>query len=715
MPKHDEILSAARERMSLCVDSESTNRTNALDDLNFLAGEHWPAEAKRQRDSEGRPCITVNKLPAFLRQVTNDQRQNTPGIKVHPVDGGADVETAEVLQGMIRHIEYDSNADVAYDTAVNSAAACGIGYFRILTDYESPDSFNQIIRFRRERNALNVYIDPYSREPDGSDMRFAFITDTMSKEEFKRQYPDAKATDGLTLAGIGDSATHWMPEGQVLVAEYYWVDEKRATLVQLSNGATAYKQDAGEDELTLAGLQIVAERETTRKTIRWAKITGCDVLAESEVPCDWIPVFPVYGEELDVGGKVVRKGMVRDAKDPSQMYNYWITSATEEVALRPKIPFIGAEGQFEVDKTKWATANARSYPYIQYKPVTVNGQIAPAPQRQAMADIPMGALAMLSHAADDIKATTGIHDASLGARGNETSGRAILARQREGDLSNFHFTDNLNRSVRHAGRCIINMIPRIYDTPRVVRIRGEDESMSSAPVNQPELDPETGIERILNDLSIGKYDVTVTAGPSYTTQRQEAAEGMSQLAQAYPPLMQAAGDLVVGSMDWPGADDIAERLKRTIPPQIVGQEDEGQEIPPQIQVQMMEMRQALEQAQQQLQEAESGLTKAKIDADSRVAVAQINAQSRQDVEELKGMVQMLLQSMTPPPQLTAAAYRNGPESPPPQTAPAQPIQPSSPPQAGFLMPEAQVSAPLGAPFATSGAPIPDDDPMRIEQ
>lgn len=714
MPKQDEILSAARERMSLCVDSESTNRTNALDDLNFLAGEHWPAEAKRQRESEGRPCITVNKLPAFLRQVTNDQRQNTPGIKVHPVDSGADVETAEVLQGMIRHIEYDSNADVAYDTAVNSAAACGIGYFRILTEYESPDSFDQVIRFRRERNALNVYIDPYSREPDGSDMRFAFITDTMSKDEFKRQYPKATATDGMALAGIGDSAGHWMPEGQVLVAEYYWIDEQPAKLMLLSDGSTVYEKDLNTEGLAASGVSVVNERSTTRRVVRWAKITGCDVLAEAEIPCYWIPVFPVTGEELDVGGKVVRKGMVRDAKDPSQMYNYWITSATEEVALRPKIPFIGAEGQFEVDKAKWATANARSYPYIQYKPVAVGGQIAPPPQRQAMADIPVGALAMLSHASDDIKGTTGIHDASLGARGNETSGRAILARQREGDLSNFHFTDNLNRAVRHAGRCIIDMIPKIYDTPRVVRIRGEDESMSAAQINQLEIG-EDGIQRVLNDLSVGRYDVTVSAGPSYTTQRQEAAEGMSQLAQAYPPLMQAAGDLVVGNMDWPGADDIAERLKRTIPPQIVGQDDEGQPIPPEVQAQMQQMQQMLEQAQQQLQEAQSGVAKARIDAESRVAVAQINAQSRQDVEELKGMVQMLLQRMAPPPALTAAAYRSGPESPPPMEAPIPPTQPNNPPPAGFLMPEAPVSAPLGAPFATSGAPIPDDDPMRIEQ
>lgn len=680
MADNDELLAAARERMSLCIDSDSADRTNAVDDLRFLAGEQWPAEAVRQRELDGRPCMTFNRLPAFLRQVTNDQRQNTPGIKVHPVDSGADVETAEVIQGLIRHIEYSSDSDVAYDTAVNSAAACGRGVFRLLTEYESPDSFNQIIKFKRERNPLNVYIDPYSQCPDGSDMRFAFINDTMSKDEFKRQYPNATVTDGISITAIGDSANHWMPEGQVTVAEYYWIEEKKATLVMLSDGSTGYKEDLNEEVAAANGITIVAQRGTTRRKVRWAKITACDVLEEADIPCKWIPVFPVYGEELDVEGKVIRKGLVRDAKDPCQMYNFWMTSATEEVALRPKIPFIGAEGQFEVDKAKWATANSKTYPYIQYKTVALNGQLAPPPQRQAMADVPVGVLQMAMHATEDIKATTGIHDASLGARSNETSGRAILARQREGDVSNFHFTDNLNRAVRHAGRCIVDMIPRIYDTARVVQIRGEDEAMSSAQINQPVMDEQAGVERILNDLTVGKYDVTISAGPSYTTQRQEAAEGMSNLAQAWPPLMDTAGDLVVKNLDWPGAEEISERIKRRIPPQIIGGEEGAEaQIPPEVAQQMQQLQQALEQATKELQDAQTGLAKARIDADSKVEVAHINAKSRQDVEEIKGLVQLLLERMQPPPVLEAAAYQTG-------MPPQQPTETNAqrPPQAGVF-------------------------------
>lgn len=715
--KHAEILEAARSRMAICVDADSTDRADAVDDLRFLLGgkNQWDVEAVKQRQLDGRPCMTFNKLPAFLRQITNDQRQNTPAIKVHPVDSGADVKVAEVIQGIIRHIEYASNADTAYDTAVNSAASCGRGFFRLLTEYESEDSFNQVIKFKRERNPLNVYIDPYSQEPDGSDMRYAIITDLMPRDEFKRQYPKANILNSDALLGLGASANHWLQDDGVIVAEYYWIDQKPATLVMLSSGETGYKDDLDAASMEAAGITITQERASTKPVVRWAKITGADVLAETEIPCKWIPVFPVYGEELDVEGKVYRKGVIRDSKDPAKMYNYWMTTATEEVALRPKVPFIGAEGQFEVDKSKWANANNKSFPFIQYKPVSLNGTLAPPPQRQAMADVPVGVLQMAMHATEDVKATTGIHDASLGAGGNETSGRAILARQREGDVSNFHFTDNLNKSVRHAGRCIIDMIPHIYDTARVVRLRGEDEKLAYAQINQIErVQDENGnpIEQVLNDLSIGKYDVTVSAGPSYTTQRQEAAEGMVQLAQGYPALMQIAGDKVISNMDWPGADEIAERIARTIPPEIKGEEDgdQPQQLPPEVQQQLQQMDAVIQQQQQQLQEVNNGLTKAQIDAESRIEVARINAQSRQDAEELKGLIALLVQRMVPPPELAQAAYQTGlprQEAPP---LPPQPEQPQSPQTAGFDVSGSQEFAP--EPIDTQGLDI---APQGVEQ
>lgn len=716
--EHTDLLTKARDRMAACVDAEHGGRAEAVDDLRFLKGEQWPAGAEQQRKLEGRPCMTFNQMPAIIQQVTNDQRQNTPSIKVHPVDDNADVETAEVIQGLIRHIEYDSNADAAYDTAVNAAATHGFGVWRLLTEYEAPDSFDQVIRFSRVRNSLSVYIDPYAQCPVASDMRYCFITDVVPRDVFKRDYPNATVTDGLSWEGVGDSyKAGWLRDDGVVVAEYYWIDLQSDTLVLLQDGTTAWKSDLPKN----ADVVSTKTRSSMRRTVKWAKVTGCDVLEEADIPGHWIPVFPVYGQELDIEGKVHRWGIVRNAKDPARMYNFWLTAATEEVAMRPKTPYIGAAGQFEGFEQDWANANKSSRAYIEYNPIPLAGHLAPPPQRQPMADVPVGVLQMAMHAKDNIKSTTGMYDASLGAQGNETSGRAILARQKEGDTANFHFTDNLNRAIRHCGRVMVELIPYIYDAERVIRIRGEDESITSAKVNATGQDPETGVERVMNDLTVGKYDVTIAAGPSYTTQRQEAAEAMTQMAQSWPQLMEIAGDKVIANMDWPGASEIAERLKKTLPPGIAddGDGDQPPQIPPEAQQQIQQMDQAIQQMTQELEEAQSGLEKARIDAASRERVAEINAQSRLDTEELKSMVQLLVQRLPPPPMLVDQAMQSGlPPGDPPGQQPQQPPE-QNPPSAGFDVsgPE-EIRAdlpPAGfeiAPQAGQGLP---DDPQLTGQ
>jgi len=708
MPQSDdEILKAARERLAMCIEADHENRAEALDDMRFLAGEQWPDQVKAQRTLERRPCLTINTLPAMLHQVTNDQRQNTPSIKVHPVDDKADPETAKVLQGMIRNIEYQSNADVAYDTSVNCAAASGAGYFRLITEYESDDSFDQVARFKRIRNPLSVYFDPYSQEPDGSDANFCFLTDLISKDEFKRLYPDAKVTDSASLQGLGDTIRHWVRDSGVVVAEYYRVENTPAKLLLLADGRTVWEdelskmlpKDAPAVQTRPTDVQVIKERSSFKRKVMWSKITACDVLETSEIPCKWIPVFPVYGSELDIEGKVQRAGLIRNSKDSARTYNFWMTCATEEVSLRPKAPYIGAEGQFE-GHPEWNNAHLKSYAKLEYKPVTIGGQMAPPPQRQPMADVPVGALQMTMHARDNIKATMGLFDASLGARGNETSGRAIMARERQGDTATFHFADNLVRSIRHAGRCLVNMIPRVYDTQRVVRIMGEDEAVASAQINTEERDEQGAVQRVLNDLTVGSYDVTVQAGPSYSTLRQEAAQAMVEMGQSWPKLMDVAGDKVVKAMDWPGADEISERIKKTIPKEITQDEDEDgegqgpQQLPPEVQQQMQQMDQAIQQMSEQLQMAESGLEKARIDAAAKIEVARINAEGRQDVEEIKGWIQMLLQRMQPPPMLSAAALQTG----------AQP-NPQGPQDAGFVVSGADSMD------ATPQAPGMDDQPQ----
>lgn len=667
------IISECLDRFRISVAADGENRRDGLDDLAFLKGDQWDERIKQARALDGRPCLTINKLPTSLHQITNSQRQNIPSIKVHPTAEGADQKIAEIVQGGIRHIEYKSKADVAKDTAVNSAAAIGYGYFRLATQYKAEDSFDQEIAFKRIRNPFTVYMDPGSIEVDGSDQQWCILSEKMKRSEFRLMYPDADPCGMNGLSGLGDRGLDWISTDEVRVAEYYRIYREPATAVLLTNGESGWK-----DKLLALppGVTIQAERKSTRSVVQWFKLSATAILERAEIPCKWIPVFPVYGDEIDLDGKVYRRGMIRDAKDPARMYNYWMTAATEEIGLRPKAPYIGAEGQFEGHEEKWRNANVRNYSYLEYKPKSLGGQLAPPPQRQQMADVPTGVLAMAQHASDDIKATTGIFDASLGARSNETSGRAINARDRQGETANYHYMDNLNTTLRHVGRCILDMWPKIYDGTRMLEIMGMDGKVNAVKINEPSQEQsETGqaIEKILNDMSsVADYSVTISVGPSYDTMRQEAVDGMIQTAQAWPKLMDVAGDKVVRSMDWPGADQIADRIAKTIPMELMTDEDKqaagGEQtvqtpmgpVPvSQVPAMLGQMQQQLQQMTQALQDAESGLAKAQLDAESRERVAAMNNQAKLDVTELKGMVDMLLAKMTPPPVLVDAAMTTG--------------------------------------------------------
>lgn len=641
----DDLLKEMRDFLKDRIAIEGAGRLMALDDLKFLTGDQWPADVERSRKADNRPCLTVNKLPTFLHQVTNDQRQNRSSIKVHAVDDDADVETADVLQGLIRHIEYDSNADIAYDTAVNSAAAIGVGYWRLVTEYSGPDSFDQDIKFKRIRNSFTVYMGPHT-EPDASDMLKAMITEELEREEFKRQFPDADTGSDID-AGVGDALQEWLSKDKIRVAEFYKVCFEPDTLYRTIDGQSVYKSEMdGTEQLAPGRDGKPQSRPTERREVWWYKATGCEILERCEIKCNWIPIFEVTGDEWDVEGQVIRQGLIRNAKGPAQMYNVWMTAATEEIGLRPKIPYIGAAGQFASDK-KWGNANVRSYPFMEYDPVTVDGVLAPAPQRQPMADVPAGVLAMAMHAADDVKATTGIFNASLGQQGNETSGKAIIARQKEGDVGSFHYTDNLRRNVRQCARCIVWMIPFYYDTERMVRIMGEDETVQHVPINQaipPEQqqpDPKTQVFRtVKNDLTVGKYDVVVSSGPSYSTLRAETADAMIQVGQSWPQMWQIGGDLLVKNLDWHNADELAERIKRTIPPNIIGPE-EGQQapLPPEVQQHMAQQDQMIQQLHQALQEAQSGIAVAQVNNQSkeRISMSQAQAQHEREVgfEQIK--------------------------------------------------------------------------------
>ena len=597
----DDILEEAREAFQLAADAEAENRREALDDLRFARlGEQWPERVRRERDLEGRPCLTINRLPAFIRQVVNDARQNKPAIAVHPVDSASDPETAEVFNGLIRHIEQSSDAEVAYDTALDFAVTCGLGYFRINTRWAPNDTFNQDLAVERVANPFSIYGDPDSTAADSSDWNTAFVVDSLPRAAFEARWKGADAVDWADEGDGGAVAAGREAGDRIAVAEFWRRERVTRTILALSDGQVVEEgvyaaQKAMFDAL---GVTVVGRpREVGSHRVTQRILSGAQVLETVAWAGRFIPIVPVYGEELMIDGRRRLRSLVRDAKDPQRMFNYWRTTSTELVALAPKAPFIGRKGAFETDAEKWATANVQSHAYIEYDGPE-------PPMRQGFAGVPAGALQEAMNASDDMKSIMGLYDASLGARSNETSGRAIMARQREGDTSTFHYIDNLTRAIRHAGRILLDLIPKVYGTARVVRVLGPDGAAQSVGVGQgigggqggkAGAGPLKAVARIY-DLSAGTYDLTVRSGPSFTSRREEAATQMVELIRAYPAAAPLLGDLLARNLDWPGADEIAQRLGALLPPQLKGASPEAQ----QAQAQMAQLGQALAAAKAEI-------------------------------------------------------------------------------------------------------------------
>ena len=605
---HKDTLDEMRSRYTMAIAAFSDSREDELDDLRFMAGSpdnqwQWPADVLATRGAvqgqtiNARPCLTINKLPQHVRQVTNEQRQNRPSGRVIPADDKADIEVAEIYDGMVRHIEYMSDADVAYDTACENQVTYGEGYIRVLTEYCDEDSFDQDLRIGRVRNSFSVYMDPMSQDPTGADAEWCFITQDITKEEYEREYPDAAPLSSILASGVGDQyLSQWLTEDTIRIAEYFYYKHEDATL-NLYPGNVSYFEGSREDkDMKAMGLKPIKSRRVDRKKVMWMKTNGFEALEEREWAGKWIPVVRVIGNEFEVEGQIYISGLVRNAKDAQRMYNYWTSQEAEMLALAPKAPFIGYGGQFEGYEMQWKTANTTNWPYLEVNPDVTDGMgaVLPLPQRAAPPLPQTGLIQAKMGASDDIKSTTGQYDSSLGATSNERSGRAILAREKQGDTGTYHYVDNLARAIRHITRQLVDMIPKIYDTERIARIVGLDGEVDMVKINPQQPNPvneirdiNTGIviEKVYNP-GVGRYDVVVTTGPSYMTKRQESMDAMSQILQGNPQLWAVAGDLFVKNMDWPGAQELAARLAKTIDPKLL---EDGDKDP------------ALQAAEQQMQ------------------------------------------------------------------------------------------------------------------
>jgi hypothetical protein len=637
------------ERLRICIAAESENRIKGIEALKFRWGDQWDADVRNTRKIDGRPALTINHTNTFCARLENTLRQQRPRIKCHPVGDGANVDTAATVNGLIRHIEDRSKASVAYDTGVASALNIGWGYWRIVSEYLDPMSFDQELLIKPVRNPFTVYMDPSAVFPDGRDQKWCIISETMKRSEYKRLYPRAENKEWSYADAPGDMVTDWESKEEVRLAEYYRIHEVRDTLVKFSDGSVKLRSEMADPKFIMAvGLTIVAERPTTRCVVQWFRLNGCKVVDSRELPGYYIPVVRCEGNVLDVNGRVMRKGMVEDLKDPAQMFNYWRTAQTERYALTPKAPWVAAEGQLD-GHPEWNDANQKSYSTLIYKPITGPDGVTllPPPQRVEPAKVEAGMTEAAQGAEHDLMVVAGMPADDPEIRRQVVSGdKHLQRRQGMQDLTHFQYYDNQTLAIAWTGQLLLELIPYYYDTPRMQRILGEDGVPKVITINERERDA-SGVERVKNDLTVGRYAVVMDTGPGYATKREEAAESLIELL-ATPLGEQVAatsGDIVVRNMDFPGADEVADRIAVTIPGAL-DQIIEG--LPKQAQTIIGAMQSQIKQKDEQLQHAmleikygaqmqqmkgEQALAKADKDNATKLAIAGINdATKREDID-----------------------------------------------------------------------------------
>ena len=588
----DDRIEQAKKFLQLANEADSTNRSEALEDLRFGAGDQWPVEIQNSRTLEARPCLTINKIDPSVRQITNQIRQQRPRMKCHGMNSQSDKKLADIITGIFRHIEVQSDADQAYDNANDFQVRMGWGYWRVTTDYIADDSFDQEIYIKQITNPFTVYFDPNSVMPDGSDAEECMITEIIPKSAFRQMYPNAQESN-FTLRGTGDSDANWVMKEDIRIAEYFYTVRTKTTLYMLSDGSKVFKDNYEE----MPGIEILDKRETVKKEIHWVKMTAMEILEDGIWPGKYIPVVPVYGQQLIVDSKRKRFGLIRQAKDPQRMYNYWSTSMTESIALAPKAKWLLAEGQDEGHEQEWAQANTKAFPVLRYKMKDIEGTPAPVPTRIQPEPPPAGVMGAMAVIDQDLKSVLGVFDPNQIPTGN-ISGKALNGQQQQIDLTNYHYYDNFTRSLRWTGKIILDLIPQVYDTERVLRIIGDDGKPDLITLNERKVN-EMGVVEVLNDVTVGEYDVVMDTGPGYNSKRQEAVDSMMSLLGADPTLMQTAGDLIFRNMDFPGSDVIADRMAASNP---LAQIDEKSDVPPQVQMQLQQSQTVIKQLQQQIQQ-----------------------------------------------------------------------------------------------------------------
>jgi hypothetical protein len=625
---NQKLLEKIKGRWKAMSDADQENRREAMEDMKFcfVPGNQWDLNMKQERGQ--RPAYEFNKVRISVKRVINDMRANRPAGKVRAIEGG-DKETAELYEGLIRNISNRSEFETITDYAAEYQVAGGFAAWRVDVDYADDDIFDQDIWVRGIENPYCLYHDPAAKDFMKRDAEDWILTERITHGEFERRFgEDAEKSDFQGDIEFDDE--DWADEDDVRIAEYWYKKPVTKELWQLQDG-TVVDSESDEAE-AIPPEAILKTREVMTNKICRVMASGQRLLTEPE---DWagrkFPFVVVYGEYIVVDGKTQWYGLVRHAKDAQRSYNVARTSVIENIAQAPKSKILATAEQVAGLEQQWQTAHKKNYPFMLYN----SDPNAPGPPQMLPGpSVPSGLAAEQQFASDDLKAVTGIFDASIGARGNETSGRAIYARQQQGEIATFNYQDNMSKAVQYTYEILIDLIPEIYDAEREIRVLGSDGAEDYKRINQVVMDYETMTAIRVNDITTGKYDVTVTSGPNFATQRQEAAETYSQLAQGNPEIMSIAGDLVFKSMDLPYAEDIGERLKFLLPPQVQESLGEDKEVPPEVQQMMAQAQEAMQMVEQRAQEVaqleqQASESKSQADAaqsDIRAEIANLKAE-----------------------------------------------------------------------------------------
>lgn len=579
----ENILREARDRATYGIGYWQEQWDAWKSDLDAIDGSgQWSSEEQAKRISEDRPALIINTFDQYISQVLGDGLQNRPSIQVIPgdsesqgamvnaTDGLSNFSMAEVYEGLIRNAEYENGAEHHYDTALQHSIETGMGWLRVGTAYGKGITFDQDLKFSAIRNRWSVIADPDAMEPDFSDMNWAFLFHERSRAEFEKRWPDAGA-DGF--AELGDAGKWWANQDTVKIAEYFERIPTVRRLLQLTDMRVMWEDEVWDilDELQQQNITVRRYRNIETHVVYRRLITGVSIL---ETKKRWvgstIPIIPVAGKRIDFADKRIYRGLIHNAKDAKMAENFFLSAAVERIGLAPLSPWLVTAEQIEGYEKFWDNANKTNTPYLPYKHM---GEGSEKPSRVLPPPMPVAEVQMAAVFTDKVKAAIGMYDASVGARSNETSGRAILARQRESDVSSFVFMDNLSKAIRRLGIIACEVIPKIYDSERIVRLRNKDGSTAFVPINQTVQDEETGKTVIVNDMQHAKFDVVVKTGPSYTTQRMEAVEALLEFVRVVPAAGSVILDKIALNMDWPGADDIAKRLVKLIPPQFLSEKE----------------------------------------------------------------------------------------------------------------------------------------------